>query len=107
MPSKSGEDAKTALAKLRRGVDGPKVLSTDQDKAFLSEPFQTYLRDNDIQHVTKDVLADNQLALVDSKLGQIKRYIWHMLATMADLRAGMAGADSCWVAPNPTQEPFL
>ena len=95
MPSKSGEDAKTALEKLRRGVDGPKVLSTDQDRAFLSEPFQTYLRDNEIQHVTKDVLADNQIALVDSKMGQIKTYIAQMLATEADLRAGMVGA-STW-----------
>ena len=43
-----------------------KVLSTDTDTAFMNEEFQEYLRYNNIQHVTKDVMADNQLALVDS-----------------------------------------
>ena len=42
--------------------------------------------------MTKDVMADNQLALVDSKMGQVKQYILRRMAEESDELAERAGA---------------
>ena len=72
------------------------------------------MRDNEIQHVTKDVMADNQLALVDSKMGQVKQYILRRMAEESDQMAARAGAPS-WAdflrmrsdAEEPDWHPFF
>ena len=65
----------------------PKVLGTDKDTAFMSEEFQDDLQKHKIQHVTKDVMADNQLSLVDSKMGQLKKEMFMQMVKDADAEA--------------------
>ena len=77
----------------------PKVLDT----AFMSDEFQDYLRKHKIQHVTKDVMADNQIALVDSKMGVIKKEMFMQMAADADDEARIHGASSWseWLRTKP------
>ena len=80
----------------------------------MNAQFQEYLRAINIQHVTKDVVADNQLALVDSKMAQVKRHILMRMAQESDFMAEAAGAPS-WAefsrtepgAEEPDWHPFF
>lgn len=115
MKTRQGWESVAALGRMRAGLgDVPKVLSTDKDTAFMNGQFQEYLKDNKIQHVTKDVFADNQLALVDSKMAQVKRHILMRMAQESDRMADDAGAPS-WAeflrmepdAEEPDWHPFF
>ena len=93
MKTRQGTDSVAALRRMREGLgDLPKVLSTDKDTAFMNAQFQEYLRDQKIQHVTKDVMADNQLALVDSKMALMKRHILMRMAQQSDYMGGGCGS---------------
>ena len=93
MKTRRPRDAVAALRRMRAGLgDIPMVLSTDKDTAFMNEDFQSYLRNNNIQHVTNDVMADSQLALVDSNMAQVKKHILMRMAQETDFSAMSAGA---------------
>ena len=78
MRNKEPREAVRALMEIRTDADVhgqgvPKVLDTDQDKAFMGAPFQDHLSEQGIQHITKtSKFAENQLGLVDTKMRDIK-----------------------------------
>ena len=93
-----------AFAKMREGeADAPKAVETNKDTAFMSAEFQDYLQKHKIQHVTKDVMADNQLSLVDSKMGQLKKEMFMNMAKDADAEARIHGISSWseWLRSKP------
>ena len=104
LKTRTGKDVTEAFQKMREGEGHiPKVLDTDKDTAFMSEEFQDYLRRHKIQHVTKDVMADNQLSLVDSKMGQLKKEMFMQMVKDADAEARIHGISSWseWLRQKP------
>ena len=70
---------------------GPLGLVGDLQKVLpgiLSDTFRAYLTEHGIQHIAKDVLADNQLGLVDSEIGRIKRRMFQRMAADNEGRDG-------------------
>ena len=52
------------------------------------------VRKHKIKHVTKEVMADNQLSLVDSKMGQLKKEMFMQMVSDADDEARIYGVSS-------------
>ena len=74
LKTRTGKEVADAFRKMREGEGHiPIVLDTDKDTAFMSAEFQDYLQKYKIQHVTTDVMAENQLSLVASKMGSSRR----------------------------------